>query len=224
MTNFVSLRQRASYLAMQSGWDGVNPQPDWFALVNQALGDFSWDTEYNQEELTITSVANQASYLLPTPYFKTIKDVAYNTLLLAKSSEADERKIDPLWVIRPAGTPARYLIPGPNVLRIIDIPSTSGDTIDVRGTRFAPALVNDTDAPGFPDTWHEAVALRAAVLHCEPFVSGDGVTKLELFREQYAGMVKACKTYLAEDRYGSLQRTVSSPLRRRSYLRLSGRY
>lgn len=227
--NFADLRQRAAFLAMQVGWSDTAPQPDWSDLVNRALVDFSWETEYNEEEITFASVANQPVYTVPTPYFKTVKDVAYATettapRLLRRTSETDERKTDPLWFTRVAATPVRYLIVMPNVIRLVDMASNSGDTVTMRGTRVAPALENDSDLPGFPDTWHEAIALRAAILHCEPWAAGDALARVQNYVQQVGAMSGACKIYLSGERYSRIQRSIERPIRRRSYIRQSGRY
>lgn len=230
--NFQDLKQRAAFLAQQAGSDKIAPQPDWGPLVNRGVVDFSWDTEYNQEDLTFTSVLNQSNYTLDsgaTPrLYKTISRMAYGTntttpQTIVETSAADMDKADPLWWQRPAGQPVWWMFTEPNVLRIVPPPINSGDTIAISGTREAAALVNETDVPGFPATWHEAVALRAAVLHCEVWAKDDGAAKVQLYREQYGGMVRACELYLAGNRYSRLQRTVQRPWRRRTFNSLSGR-
>lgn len=230
---FSEICERAAFLAKQAGWDGALPLPDWKALVNRGLQDFSWDTEFLEEEATLTSVVNQAVYTVdsstPPRPFKSIRAVAYATqtaspLDLPLSSECDEAATDPLWWQRAAGSPARFLIPGANQIRIVPAPANGGDTITIRGTREALPMSADTDSPAFPATWHEALALRAAVLHCEAWVQGEGGAKLQLYREQYAGMVRACIQFLSGNRYARIQRKVQRPLRRRTYIRQSGRY
>ena len=230
---FTDICQRAAFLAKQAGWGEALPAPDWRALVNRGLQDFSWDTEFNEEEATVTSVINQATYaidssLAPRAY-KSIRVAAYGTQTttprdLPLSSESDEYSSDPLWWQRPAGTPVRYLLPQTNQIRLVPAPATAGDTITIRGTREAAPMTNDTDAPSVPATWHEALALRAAVLHCEAWVTGDDVAKVHFYREQYAGMVRACVQFLSGNRYARIQRKVQRPLRRRTYIRQSGRY
>ena len=230
---FTDLTQRAAFLAKQAGWDEAFPAPDWKALVNRGLQDFSWDTEYNEEEATITSVSNQATYIIDATAnprtFKSFRAVAYATQTTSPqnmrlTSEGDEAATDPLWWQRPSGTPARFLIPGPNVIRLHPKPNVSGDTVTIRGTRAAAPLALDADVPGFPETWHEALALRAAVLHCEPWATSDDAARVQLYREQYAGMVRACVQFLSSNRYARLQRRVERPNRRRTYNRLSSRY
>jgi len=230
---FTDIILRAAFLAKQAGWDEAAPAPDWKALVNRGLQDFSWDSEYNEEEAQVTSVINQATYPIDTAAlprsFKSFRSVAYATQTttpkdLKLSSEGDESSYDPLWWQKPAGSPVRFLIPGPNLIRIYPPCINGGDTITIRGTREAVPMSADTDVPGFPGTWHEAIALRAAVLYCEPWVDENGAAKIQLYREQYAGQVKACIEFISTNRYPRLQRRVSSPSRRRTYLRQSGRY
>ncbi len=230
---FADICQRAAFLAKQAGWGEALPAPDWRAMVNRGLQDFSWDTEFNEEEATIASVINQATYLLdssvPPRLFKSIRVVAYGTQAtsardLPLSSESDEYSIDPMWWQRSTGQPMRFLLPGSNQIRLHPAPATAGDTVTIRGTREAPPMSSDTDFPAFPGTWHEALALRAAVLHCEAWVTGDDVAKVHFYREQYAGMVRACVQFLSGNRYARIQRKVQRPLRRRTYIRQSGRY
>ncbi len=230
---FTEICQRAAFLAKQAGWGEALPAPDWKALVNRGLQDFSWDTEFNEEEATITSVINQALYAIDIGaaprLFKSMRVVAYRTQTttpqdLPLSSESDEYASDPLWWQRTPGQPVRFLLPGSNQIRLHPAPATAGDTVTIRGTREAAPMTTDTDVPAFPATWHEALALRAAVLHCEPWVAGDDVAKVQLYRQQYAGMVRACVQFLSGNRYARIQRKVQRPLRRRTYVRQSGRY
>ena len=229
---FTEICQRAAFLAKQAGWGEALPAPDWRALVNRGLQDFSWDTEFNEEEANLVSVINQGTYAIDggvaPRLFKSIRVVAYGTQTstprdLPLSSESDEYAIDPLWWQRPPGQPVRFLLPGSNQVRLHPAPATAGDTVTIRGTREAAPMTGDTETPAFPATWHEAVALRAAFLHCAPWVTGDDVAKVQLYREQYAGMVRACVQFLSGNRYARIQRKVQRPLRRRTYSRLSGR-
>jgi hypothetical protein len=222
---FAEICQRAAFLARQAGWGEALPAPDWRALVNRGLQDFSWDTEFNEEEATISSVINQALYVIDsgaTPrLFKSVRLAAYGTQTstprsLSLSSESDEAALDPLWWQRPPGPPARFLLPGSNQIRLHPAPAAAGDIVTIRGTREALPMIADTDIPAFPATWHEATALRAAVLHCEPWVSGGDIGKVQLYREQYAGMVRVCIQFVSGNRYARIQRKVQRPVRRRT--------
>lgn len=231
--NYRELQQRSAFLARQAGSDKVAPQPDWPTLVNRAIQDFSWDSEYNIEEESITSVVNQSTYTIdgsasPRP-FKSYRVVAYATQSttpnnLIFTNENDRYNEDTLWWQRPVGTPNYFLVPASNQIRLFPTPSTAGDTVTIRGTREDVPLVDDTDTPNAPGTYHEAIALRATVLHCEPWVSGDDAAKLELFRSQYGGLVRDCMEFLSGNRYARLQRRVDRPFRRRTFIRLSGHY
>ncbi|HLK55042.1 MAG TPA: hypothetical protein VKU00_00670, partial [Chthonomonadaceae bacterium] len=157
---FSDIRTRAAFLAMQAGWDTASPGPDWSGLVNRGYSDFAWDTEFNEEQVDLTTVVNQAIYTIdastPPRYFQTVKDVAYDTAsttskILEKTSEDQERILDPLWFVRAASTPQKYAIVGPNLIRLVDKPDTGGVTFTLRGTRQPVALGNDSDLPAFPD-------------------------------------------------------------------------
>lgn len=220
--NYADLRGRAAFLGQMALNVEENPAADWAALINTAYADFSWETEFNEEQTSFTTVTNQAEYPLPWPYFKAIKECAYisqsqtgNGLRMTRSSELEESQRDPLWFTRPMGIPSRFLTPRPNVVRLVDMPSTSGDTVTIRGSRQAPPLVNDGDTPLFPDTWHEALALKAAIYYCEPLLDGADAAKLEMYRGQWVGMVAACKAYIGTQRYGVLRRQVQRGYRGR---------
>jgi hypothetical protein len=203
--NFLELQQRAAFLASRPGYLQALPNPDWGDLVNGAIADFSWDTEYNVEETTFPTVVNQAEYPLATVGdprgWKFISDVAYGTTSsLYETTEQTERAKDPLWLVRPADTPARYYLVKPSTLRLVAKPSQGGVTLTVRGVREAPPLVLDTDVPAIPGTYHEAIAVRAATLHLEQYASEpQDWSRMNLYRQQYDGQVKDCKSWLAED-------------------------
>jgi hypothetical protein len=235
--DFLQLRNRAAFLAKQAGWQDAMPGPDWVDLVNRGLTDFSWDSEFNREQVNVTTVANQPTYTIPTPYFKSITDLAYTPVglvsnIIYPTTEIDERNYDALWYTRPAGTTMRYMVMAPNVIQLVPPSATSGDTMVVRGIRASPLMVADTDVPGqvsgsssytsFPDTWHEAISLRAAFLYCEQWAQDEALATIQEYRTQYQGMVEACRDYITQGRSPYVQRVVSRPFRRRVYLRLSG--
>lgn len=214
--NFTQLRTRAAYLAVLALGDRPDktvPAPDLGLLVNLAYTDFSWETEWNETEIVVTTVANQAEYSLPTPYFKAVKEVIYTygsginesqSVRLTQSSEKDEQLMDPLWRLRPATqSPNRWLTRGNNVVRIIDAPISSGDNLTVCGTQLPAALSADADTPGLPDPYHEAIALRAAVKYCEALDNTElDVARLGSYESGYTRLVADCKRYLSGQRYG----------------------
>lgn len=178
----------------------IAPQPDWKALVNRGVQDFSWDTEYNYETVTVTTVANTAEYLLSavgTPMFKFLTEcLRDSTQVLYSSDETVERGRNPLWLAAESSPPTRYWMSNANTLRLFPTPDAVY-TITVRGCREAAALSAATDTPVVPGTFHEAICLRAAALHVEPFMSDEAATKkLDLYRSQYGGLVKACRKAL----------------------------
>lgn len=234
--NFLDMRRRAQYLGQQGEWAEVNPAPDWGELINRGVADFSWDAEYFEDSTTITTVNNQAIYTvdtsIPPRYYKTIKIAAYTSISnaasvrLEKTTEMDENLRNPIWFTNPAGTPSRWLVPRPNTIQLVDPPSVSGDTITIRGVRADVPLVSDIDTVNVPDTYHEAIPLRAAILHMEGYLelTDTMAAKLNLYREQYSGFVKALRLYMGLERYGVLRRQVRRGYRGRVGLIGYGNY
>lgn len=213
--DFTALQARLTYLLSYEGWADDNPAPDTAALINRGLVDFAWDTEYNRAEYQFNTVINQAEYTIPAPDFRAISDVAYGTSsILTKTSEGALRQEDPLWFVREAGVPADYLIVRPNVIRLHPKPVAEVE-ITVRGTRNPAALSGGTDTPACPETFHEAIALRAAVLYGEAHATGDALKRILSYREQYKGHVAALKHYLDVERRNGQGRMVAHPSRHR---------
>jgi hypothetical protein len=215
--NFADMRLRTNFLAVQAmGSQAPVPAPDLVMLVNDAYGHFSWDTEFNEEQLAVQTVTNQAIYNIPTPYFKAIKEMAYTvastggSIRLVESTETDERNMDPLWFLRPmTASPMRYLTTGPNAFRLVDMPATTGDTVTIRGTRMPPPLQLDTDTPIVPDPYHEAIVLLAAVHYCEALTNEElDTARIAKYEAEYWQKVRDCRTWLASQRYRTLRRQV----------------
>jgi hypothetical protein len=222
MATFSDLKARAAYLAQVAGAkDTQQPAPDWAALVQAALVDFSWEVEWNQEQVTFQTVVNQAEYAISGNDFRAMKYAAYGTLALEKTSEDDEYRRDPVWYLAAAATPQRFYNPSANVVRLVPTPVQGGVTVTVRGTRVAPAFTSDTDSPSCPDTYHEALALRAAWLYSQNAVTGElDAAVVDSYNKQYLQYIETAQNWQAQERYsGQLVRKVSRPCRPRVHLR-----
>lgn len=219
MTTFLEAKQRAAYLASIGGSQNTVTGADWGALINSAYQNWWWDTESLQtSEQTFTTVINQAEYVLPTPYFHTIKDVAYGTTTrLIRTSEEQEQQRDPLWFVRTAvSTPSRWLNVGWNVIRLVDTPSVAGDTVTVRGTRMTSDLSADSDEFLIPDVWHEQVICYAAWLHCRAFAAGEADTpRVASYLADYNEAVKEAREVRSNAMYGTARRVVQRGYRGR---------
>jgi hypothetical protein len=213
---------RAAFLAAQTGFTDTVIDPEWTSLINAAYLDFAWETEFNQEEVSLFSVANQAEYSLDTArenrYFKFIKDVSYGvSASLWESSEVEESRADPLWYTRGMGTPSRYLVARPNILRLLPKPAQGHDLIIVRGIREPRILTDDGQEPAFPGVWHEALALKAAWDYTKAWVGAADAERVSSYLGQYKRMVTECKDYLGHSRYGTIHRLVRRPSRPRTW-------
>jgi len=115
------------------------------------------------------------------------------------SDEQREYAMNRIWIAAPSSVPTRYWMSKPNTIRLM-APPNDVYAMTYRGCREAAALSASTDTPGLPNTYHEAIALRAAVLHCQPFMSTpEQKGKLDEYRSIYSGLVKDCRMFLAAD-------------------------
>jgi hypothetical protein len=217
--NYSELQARTQLLCSYAGWSNVDPPPEWDKLVNRGLHDFSWESEYRRDEAAFETLADQTEYTIAAPYFKHVLSVIYSTdTILRQTTEIDEARCNPLWTQASSGTPYRYLIVSPNVLRLMPKPDTASVTITVRGVRAAAPLVGDNQEPDFPEIYHEAVALRAAVLHGIVYAKGGELERLAAYEQAHQNLLKDFKAYLSAQRYTGAQRVVAPPSRRRVYL------
>lgn len=202
--DYAAIQARAAFLAQACpSAFSIAPQPDWKALVNRGVQDFSWDTEYNYENGTFPTVADTAEYTIAaagTPSWKFLEVmVRDSTGQIIPSDEQREYARNPLWIAQASSVPTRYWMSKPNTVYLFPVPS-GVYTITYRGCREAAALSLTTDTPGCPGTYHEGIALRAAILHIEPFMSQSSeMAKLDLYRTQYSGLVKSFRKVLAAD-------------------------
>jgi hypothetical protein len=207
MSTFTQLQARATLLASFGSYADISPAPAWDVLCNSGQRDFFWDTEMVISETTFTTVANQAEYTIPSPYFKSFNLVIYGTTIaLTRTTEAEEEALDHLWTMRNAGQPSRWLSPSPNVIRLIDKPSTSGDTVTVRGVRAPADMVAGTDTPPCPEVFHGAIALKAAMLQMEVFAVEAEAARLAAYLNEYNEEIKEAKIYAGMERTPLLRR------------------
>ena len=218
--NFLDLKIRATQLAKKSGYDDVQPQPDWTKLVNRALYLFSWAAEYQYGSYTFVTVIGQAEYNLPTPSdWIRVTDVAYNTTSnLTLTDETLLRRQNPLWHIAPNNTPENYFISNPNTLRLYPVPAVAGITVNVRGIKTDTALVLDTDVPDCPDPFHEGICLLAAWLHAKSFAKAEDAAMIQAYHTEAMDYAGKCQLYLAQQSTPVLQRYVRRSLPERMSL------
>jgi hypothetical protein len=193
--NYAQLQARAEVLARLEGWTDVSPAPDWATLVQRAWDWFAWDSEAIVSTETLSSVNGTVEYTLAGTY-KTILDVEFGTAGLLRSEESFERNLSPSWRRQSAvATPSRWVRSG--VEKISLLPPPNGvTTVTVRGTGYGTALSAATDVPAAPTVFHEAIAIKAAVLQGEAYSQGEGSARLAALSEQYEGFVKDCRAVM----------------------------
>lgn len=199
--NYIQIIERAAYLAKQAGYQTVEPAPDWPTEVNIGYGDFSWDVEWHRDQGTFATVNGTKEYLLSaagTPMYKEVAFAARGTVVeMILTDEEQMSRRDILWYTRPVGVPVYFWMSGPNTLLLHSTPDDVY-TITFRGVRAAAALSAFTDIPPIPETYHEGIALRAAIRILEPWIptiedpqKAERAWRLFLkYEDQYKGHVK----------------------------------
>ena|ERR1019366_6120105 len=216
--NFVQMRGRAAFLAAQAGAIQANPQPDWGVEINNAVSVVSWESEYNVEAGTVSTVAGMPEYPLPMPMWKYIEEAMYQpngnipALPLTQVNEGEIRRVDYMWQAQAVGTPTYFWVTNANKLRLYPPPGISGDVVTFRGSREAPALVNDNDMVVCPGAYHELHPLYAAINFWDTIAdagengAGD-VGKLGRMQKKYDNLLQKLTDWINDDN-AAMQRTV----------------
>ena len=196
--NFAQLQARAQLLSSLEGWSDISPSPAWDQLVNQGYIQFSWDGECLITNTTLTTVSNQAAYML-TGQWRRLMDVVYDSgntnQPVRHSSEDFERYLRADWRVQPSGTPVQFTFNPFNALTLIPAPTTAGVTVAVRGVAEAAPLVNGTDVPAIPDVLHEAIVLKAAIFQGKIYAQGEASQRLDRYEAQYQQYVQDALKY-----------------------------
>lgn len=183
--DFTALQTELQSLVQFGGYTNISPTPDYAEYVNKGLRRFSFDAEYNIAELTFTTVADQLTYSLTAPAFRTITAVWYDgERQLFRSNEALESQANPLWRQAASGEPTKFWMVNTTKMILHVPPSASSVNVLVRGSRVESDLSGGSDVPVCQEEYRRAIALFGAVELMKRYATQD-----ELERE---------KNYLAE--------------------------
>lgn len=183
-------------LCRLEGWSEVSPSPDYASLANRAWEMFAFDSECFVTVEAVLTVIGQAEYPLVN-FYKNLLDVSIGVNGLLRSDELFERNLNPGWRVQTNGSPLRWVLSGFNKLTIVPPPALV-TTVFVRGAAYGAALAVDTDVPGCPTVYHEAIAIKAAILHAEIYATGEAMARLERLAGLYAQMVGQCRLALLQ--------------------------
>lgn len=213
--------EAAAYCELE-GWNNVSPSPDWQGYVKEALRLFSWEAEYVRATTTITMVQNQAEYPLTTPpdWKLILGAVGGTTRQIRIVDEARVRADDPLYFMRPAGTPQVLWLSKPNIVQVHKKPDSAGEVITLYGVTSDTDMANATSSPGCPLIYHRAVALWAAFLHANKYAEGEARQRALSWLAQAKEMAVDCRAYYAGQASLNIQRRVKR--RAPQYLYLTG--
>lgn len=226
--NYAALRARTTFLAAQAGWSDATPptgyaSADLFvgALVNEAYQQLAYDTEYNIETDTFSTVAGQAEYTLATATagqrgYVYVSEALYGTdTPLVQANESEIRQGNRMWLLDAGGTPTYYWTSTSGVLRLYQKP-TGVATVTIRGPREPVPLSDDAHTPTMPGVFHIAICLGAVILLAESYLSEEmDLARIGRYEESYALRAGKLKRIAGDADDSEAQRTVAPRLPRR---------
>lgn len=214
--NYTALQSELQSLVQFGGYTNISPTPDYGDYINRGLRQFSWDTEYNVAEDSISTVADQATYTLASPDWRAIKEVYYDSSsVLREASELLIYRENPLWRFTSSAVPTRFWQESPTVLRLYPAPSQSSKTILIRGTRCATPLSSGSDTPtGCPEVFHPAIALQGALQIMKRYATESESARMQAYENEYKKLVAQLRSEMMKQN-APLSRAVNIPNGRR---------
>src|SRR5487761_1912276 len=130
------MRERTEALVKLGGWSNSVPPPDYGFLVNMGLRVITRKTEYNIEDFTLTTIANQTLYPLYTAVDQRAwigfwNDALYNVsaaataAFLPQTTRSHLRSRDVMWRQTPASSPQMWYWADPANLGLWPAPSVA---------------------------------------------------------------------------------------------------
>lgn len=152
---------------------------------------------YWQDGLTISLVAQQRYYDLPSPLLVP-KELLYNDQLLPENSIGVLSSVDTRWYTK-TGRPAFWYFAPPNKIGIFPLPDTSeNNAIKISGWGVPPTLSLDTDQPALPSPFHVMLSYYASrELLLTDLAAPSAKAKIPNFTAIYQEYVENLKRYLS---------------------------
>lgn len=195
--NYSDLQTEIQSLTQFGGFTNISPTPDYAVYANKGLRRFSWDSEYNIEELTFTTVANQFLYTLASPDFRAIHTVWYDsTSRLIRGSEDELNLVTPLWRFAASGTPTQFWMQNSQKMMLYIPPSATGTNVIVRGSRVAADMASSGDTPGCPEVYHRAIALFGALELMKRYATQDELAREQAYLAEYTHLLNEYRATL----------------------------
>jgi hypothetical protein len=224
---FADLKDKTAEYLSFGNYSDVQPSPNLAVLVNEAYREIATESEFNWEATSFATVAGTAEYTLTNPPdWIRITDVLWGTsTVLYQADPIQVRRYDPLWTQAANAQSMYWWVPKPNVIRLYAPPS-SVVTINVYGSRDPTAFTADTDVPGFPIRYHEAIPLRAAWLHLKKVATGEEMERAKMYLTESDDKVATLKEEIGGQNNPVARRRVTRRSPEYLYLgsRLSERY
>ena len=200
---YLEIQLRIQRLCTIGGWANVDPPPDWGFLSNEGLRLFSTEAQYMPGETTITTVANQAEYVLDSPpnWLSITDDCTYGIdQQLYLADENTTRRQDRMWRQRAADTPRNIWMTNKlNTVRVHPKPSAADITVYIFGWTVDEHMTELDDRPNCRDIYHEGAALFGACHHGDLYARGEEVGILDRYRAKAQGLANKLNDEMANE-------------------------
>lgn len=216
---YAEMKTRVEDLCRLEGWSDLPTPPDWGALVNRALGQFSALGEYIWDEHSFDTVAGAAEYSLldaDTRDWINVVSVCYGSApcQLQRSNPVEQAIISETWWRDAHGVPAYWWLSSPNLMRLHPVPNGAYHVYLI-GVRAEAELDSDADTPVVYDRYHDAICKLAAAEHGETYATSESqIGKVRLWRDEGLRAAEQCRTGLMEGRAVTWTRQVYPAPRR----------
>lgn len=209
---YEQMQARVNQLLTLGGWSNSLTPPDLGFLTNFGVSQFIQETQTNQRQFTISTVANQAEYSLLSdlPNFPTaqypLTDLKYYTVnddalysfnsaapgsswYLPQTTRQRLRQNNVQYRDVPPAVPTWWYQANDQSLGLYPPPSTSGTLILFSGNREMEQLQEAEDTLPWHDKYVEAVALYGAVYHGKTIARGEELKTLSRYINEATDLV-----------------------------------
>lgn len=242
--NYSDMQQRVNQLLTVGGWTNSLTPPDLGFLVNFGVGQFVQETQTNQQQGVISTVANQAEYSLisdldnfppgfplgPRKWYTVNDDALYSynpaaagsSWYLPQTTRQRLRQNNVQYRDIPSAVPTFWYQANDQSIGLYPPPSTSGTLILFSGNREMEQLQEADDTLPWHDKYVEAACLYGAVFHGKTIARGEEIRTLSRYTNEATALVAEFVQDSVDKEAALINRYVARPTQ--SYISAGTRY